>query len=198
MTFINRGVSGNTLADLVARWPADTIALKPDVLSILIGVNDVGHALRQNIPVSIASYERTYDRLLADTIAALPKVKLVLCEPFLARGKRPQARFDDWQAAIGAMDGVVDKLASKYHAPVVRFKRMFDAASQRAPAGYWIWDGVHPPLGHQLMADEWERAYRAFYGSSRESRLVPSTHGPSRVQNSSPPRIERHSRSGPL
>ena len=64
VTFINRGVSGNTLADLAARWQADTIALKPDVLSILIGINDVGHCLKRNQPVSIDSYERAYDRLL--------------------------------------------------------------------------------------------------------------------------------------
>jgi lysophospholipase L1-like esterase len=151
----------------VARWPADTLALKPDVLSILIGVNDVGHALRKNVEVSIAHYESTYDQLLAETVAALPNVKLVLCEPFLARGKSTEARFDDWQKAIEAMDAVVDKLAIKYHAPAVHFQRMFDGAFRRAPVGYWIWDGVHPTYsGQQLMADEWERAFRAFYGSA--------------------------------
>src|SRR5665213_406766 len=41
--FFNRGVSGNTVTDLAARWDNDTIALKPDVLSILVGVNDTTH-----------------------------------------------------------------------------------------------------------------------------------------------------------
>ncbi len=176
VTFINRGVSGNTLADLAVRWQADAIALKPDVLSILIGINDVGHSLKRNQPVSIDDYERTYDRLLGDTIAALPKVRLVLCEPFLAPGKSTSARFGEWQAAINAMDGVVGRLAAKYHAPVVHFSRVFDEAFKRAPVDHWIWDGVHPTYsGHQLMADEWERAYRAFYGAPAISGSQPPT-----------------------
>src|SRR3954453_13824130 len=45
LEFINRGVSGNTVLGLQKRWPADTIALKPDVLSVLIGINDQGHGV---------------------------------------------------------------------------------------------------------------------------------------------------------
>jgi lysophospholipase L1-like esterase len=165
--FINRGVGGNTLPDMAARWSTDTLALKPDVLSILIGVNDVGHALRQNQPVAIELYERTYDQLLTETVAALPNVKLVLCEPFFAAGKSTNEHLAEWQAAMQAMRTVVAKLGVKYHAPVVHFQRLFDAACQRAAVGHWIWDGVHPTYsGHQLMADEWERTFRAFYGPS--------------------------------
>jgi len=82
LTFINRGVSGNTVADLSKRWDKDTLALKPDILSILIGINDLGHG------VSAVQYEQSYDKLLADTVKALPEVRLVLCEPFgLPSGK---------------------------------------------------------------------------------------------------------------
>src|SRR5580698_60236 len=77
LEFFNRGVSGNTVLDLEKRWQKDTLDLKPDVLSVLIGVNDKGKG------VPFDQYERVYDRLLADAMAANPKLKLVLCEPFI-------------------------------------------------------------------------------------------------------------------
>jgi lysophospholipase L1-like esterase len=165
VTFINRGVSGDQLGDLVARWPMDTLALKPDVLSILVGVNDVSHAFRDHQPFSVGKYEETYDHLLAATIAGLPKVKLVLCEPFFAPGLRTAEHAAEWEANLKALHPVLERLAAKYHAPVVHFQRTFDDAFQRAPVTYWIWDGIHPTYaGQQLLADEWQRAYRAFYG----------------------------------
>ena len=66
---------------------------------------------------------------------------------------------------MGEIQAVVRKLGEKYHAPLVHYQKLFDDAVQRAPMEYWIWDGVHPTFaGHQLMADEWRRVYRAFYG----------------------------------
>jgi lysophospholipase L1-like esterase len=163
--FINRGASGNTVSDLAARWEADTLALKPDVVSVLIGVNDVGRGLGANEPFLIDQFERVYDQLLAETVAALPKVKLVLGEPFFAPGHATTPRMDEWQAAMKALRASVERLGAKYRAPVVHFQKVFDDAAKRAPIDYWIWDGIHPTCaGHQLMADEWRRVYRAYYG----------------------------------
>lgn len=168
LTFINRGVSGNETGDLLKRWQTDTLDLKPDVLSILIGVNDFGHAAKADVPFSVDDYEKRYDQLLTQTVAALPKVKLVLCEPFFGLGKGTQAHIDRWKATMPQMDAVVEKLAKKYRAPVVHFQKVFDDALQRAPIDYWIWDGVHPTYsGHQLMADEWKRVYKDFYDSAK-------------------------------
>lgn len=166
VTFINRGISGNTSHDLAARWQTDALDFRPDVLSILIGVNDVGHKLRDNQPFSVEDYEATYDKLLSDTFIAIPNAKLILGEPFFALGKGTVAHIDQWPKAIQQEDEVVDKLALKYHAAVVHYPKMFQEAFKRAPADYWIWDGVHPTYaGQQLMAYEWERTYREFYGS---------------------------------
>jgi lysophospholipase L1-like esterase len=167
LTFINRGVSGNESGDLLKRWQTDTLDLKPDVLSILIGVNDFGHAAKAETPFSVEDYEKRYDQLLSQTVAALPKVKLILCEPFFALGKGTQAHIDRWKKTLPEMAAVVEKLAKKYHAPVVHFQKVFDDATKRAPIDYWIWDGVHPTYsGHQLMADEWKRVYKVFYESA--------------------------------
>ena len=171
VTYINRGVSGNTVSDLIARWRTNTLELKPDVLSILIGVNDVGHQLRNGLPFSPEKFEEAYDQLLTDTLAALPRVKLVLGEPFFAPGKSTQTHIGEWREAIMASRAVVERLGKKYHAPVVHYQKVFDDAAKRAPVDYWIWDGVHPTYaGHQLMADEWKRTYKSFYGSPSDTR----------------------------
>ena len=155
LTFLNRGVSGNTVADLAKRWPKDTLELKPDVLSILIGVNDHGRK------VSVEEYETGYDKLLADARTANPTVKFVLGEPFgLPSGAR-KAGWDEWNAGLNEKRDAVTRLAKKYDAAVARFQVAFDRAIEKAPADHWIWDGVHPTYsGHQIMADEWVRAVR--------------------------------------
>jgi lysophospholipase L1-like esterase len=158
LTFVNRGHSGNTVADLAARWQRDTIDLRPDVLSILIGVNDVWRSLRERRDIPFAQVESTYDKLLSDTLTALPNVKIVLGEPFIEPGFENKAEWDRWEAEIQKMRGIVERLAAKYGLPMVHYQRMFDEACRRAPPDYWIFDGVHPLYaGHQLMADEWLR-----------------------------------------
>lgn len=150
LDFVNRGVSGNTVLDLQQRWQTDTLALKPDLLSVLIGVNDDGKG------VSVEQYERVYDELLSAARAANPQLKLVLGEPFVKPG--------EMSASLRQRQQVVARLAGKYGAALVRYQPVFDAAARRAPADYWIWDHVHPTYrGHQLMADEWERTVRAFW-----------------------------------
>lgn len=152
LTFLNRGVSGNTVADLAKRWDKDTTALKPEVLSILVGINDM------NKGVSAEAYEEAYDKLLAETVAALPNVRLVLCEPFALPVGRFKEGWEQRKAELAKRQASVEKLAAKYKAAVVRFQKVFDDACKRGPADYWIWDGVHPTYsGHQLMADEWAR-----------------------------------------
>ena len=151
LDFMNRGVSGNTVLDLEKRWQKDTLDLKPDVLSILIGVNDNG----RNVPLD--QYEQVYDKLITDAKAANPKLKLVLCEPFL----KPTGKVNE---NIVKRQEIVARLAQKHGAALVRYQRIFDEAVKRAPADYWIWDQVHPTYrGHQLMADEWERVVREYW-----------------------------------
>ncbi len=156
LDFMNRGVSGNTVRELQKRWENDTLELKPDMLSILIGVNDHSHG------VPLDEYERTYNELITQARTANPKLRLVLCAPFtLPVGKRKEG-YEAWRAGIQARQDVVARLAAKHDAALVHFQPVFDAACKVAPAEHWIWDGVHPTYsGHQLMADEWERTVRA-------------------------------------
>jgi lysophospholipase L1-like esterase len=151
LDFLNRGVSGNTVLDLEKRWQKDTLELKPDMLSILIGVNDEGRR------VPLDQYEQVYDRIIVQAKAANPKLKLVLCAPFV----KPTGNISE---GIRQRQEVVAKLARKHGAALVQLQPVFDEAAKRAPADYWIWDNVHPTYrGHQLMADEWERVVREFW-----------------------------------
>jgi lysophospholipase L1-like esterase len=180
LTFVNRGVSGNTVSDLVARWQKDTLDVHPDVLSVLVGVNDVNASMRNTNHVSAVRFENEYDGILAEARAVNPQMKLMLCEPFILPGRVNQGRWEEWNADIRKLQQVVEQLAAKYRAPVVRFQKIFNEATNRAPIEYWIWDGVHPTYaGHQLMADEWVRVYGSFYGSplldpERNSAVAPT------------------------
>ena len=169
LAFLNRGISGNTSVDLASRWKPDALDLAPDVLSILIGVNDVNHALRAGLDFSVDEYAQRYDAILSETIAALPRVKLILGEPFFGPGTATAEKIDQWkqimpQVARSAQDVGRGPTGSRW----CHIRRCSTAAAERAPAEYWIWDGIHPTFaGHQLMADHWKRTYRAFYGDAK-------------------------------
>jgi lysophospholipase L1-like esterase len=155
--FYNRGISGNKVNDLESRWQADTIDLKPDVLSLLVGVNDSNSVVLEREPViSAGRYEEIFQSLLDQTKARFPSILFVLCEPFILQVGRIKENWEAYHTDIIKRQAVVRKLATKYDAVFVGFQRVFDDACRNAPAGYWIWDGVHPTVaGHELMAREW-------------------------------------------
>lgn len=159
LSIVNRGISGNRIVDLYARIKADTINLKPDVLSVLIGVNDTWHEFGSRNGVAVPKYERIYRDFLTEVRAALPAIRLVLCEPFVLRcGVVTQ----DWVVEMDQRRAVVAKLAHEFGAVFVPFQAMFDAAVKEAPAAYWAGDGVHPTIaGHQRMAQTWLKAVEA-------------------------------------
>lgn len=155
--FYNRGVSGNKVVDLEKRWKTETLDLKPDVLSILVGINDSNSVVLKKEPlITVEKYQETYDRLLEQTKAIYPDILFVLCEPFILKVGRIKENWESYHSDITQRQAVVRKLAEKYDAVFVGFQDVFDKACKKTPADYWIWDGVHPTVaGHELMAREW-------------------------------------------
>ncbi len=148
--FINRGVSGNRIDDLSARWQPDVIDLKPTILSILVGINDVESGQ------SLDTYESKLEKLVSQTRQALPKTRIVLCEPFgLASGSRK----DRWSAITPRLTQVQNAtrvVAERYKTVYIQLQNAFDLAAKPIGAEYWIWDGIHPTYsGQQLLADTW-------------------------------------------
>ncbi|WJH32798.1 SGNH/GDSL hydrolase family protein [Paenibacillus sp. CC-CFT747] len=154
--FVNRGISGNRVSDLYARWNEDAISLKPDLLSILIGVNDAARILRGEPGGATDRFERAYRVLLEETKEVLPHTSLVLCEPFLVKTDATADRWEEWRSLMASYQQTVRELADRCGALFVPFQETFDEACGRAPAEYWVWDGVHPTAaGHHLMAEQW-------------------------------------------
>ena len=155
MVFYNRGISGNKVSDLAQRWQRDTLDLKPDVLSILIGINDVNETI-QNKGVSVAQFEAVYTSILDQARAEFPKIIFVLCQPFILPVGTLAERFDLWNRELHERQLIVKKLAGRYNAVLVDFQMVMNKACLRAPAAYWIWDGIHPTVaGHEILAREW-------------------------------------------
>ncbi|MXV52251.1 lysophospholipase [Pedobacter sp. HMF7647] len=154
--FFNRGISGNKITDLAARWQSDTISLKPDLLSVLIGINDISALLNGDHSYTAENYEKGYRDLLDETRQRLPEVRFVLCEPFVLPVGNVKEKWPQYSEEVKKRQIVVKKLSAEYNAVFVAFQSAFDKALSRAPAEYWIWDGIHPmPAGHELMAREW-------------------------------------------
>jgi lysophospholipase L1-like esterase len=156
----NKGVSGNKVFELAERWDKDCLDIKPDILSILIGVNDIWHKLQGNYNGTVEIYRSDYISLLERTKKALPNVKLIICEPFAIPGVK--AVDDKWYPEFYGYQKVAMEIAAQFKATFVPYQRIFNEAITRAPAVYWTGDGVHPTLaGAQLMAQAWVDVVKA-------------------------------------
>jgi lysophospholipase L1-like esterase len=158
LQIFNRGISGHKVFQLADRWQADCLDLKPNLLSILIGVNDFWHTLDPKLGYkgTVEIYERDYQALLERTKKALPKVELVICEPFVLRHG---AVNDKWFPEFDRYRAAARRIADGQHATFVPFQTMFDEAVKYAPPEHWAADGVHPtPAGASLMAYFWLKA----------------------------------------
>lgn len=148
----NRGMSGHTVADLRKRWEKDSIEMKPDLLSILIGTNDVGRK------VKAIEFETDYRQILDASLAANEKLRLVLLDPFVLRSGKLESE-EAWvprRAATDELGLIVTKLAKDYDAVHIKTQEIFDSAANLVSPEQWIWDGIHPlPQGHELIARNW-------------------------------------------
>jgi lysophospholipase L1-like esterase len=150
----NRGISGNKVFQLAERWDKDCIDLRPNLLSILIGVNDFWHTKTNAYDGTAATYEADYRKLLERTKKQLPKVKIVICEPFIIHGG--SALDDSWEPNFAAYREIARTIAHDLELTFVPFQSVFNEALKKAPANYWGPDGVHPSMaGAQLMAQAW-------------------------------------------
>lgn len=161
--FYNRGISGHKVPQLSSRWREDALQLQPDVLSILIGVNDYWHTLDWNYKGDVNTYKKDYQQLLERTKKALPNVKLLIGEPFfLAEGTAiDEAK---WQKDFPAYQAVAKDMASDFDATFIPFQSVFDEALKQADTAHWAADGVHPSFaGSYLMANAWLEGFAKLY-----------------------------------
>ncbi len=158
-TIYNRGISGNKVYQLADRWQMDCFDLKPQIVSILIGVNDFWHKLNGKYDGTVEKYETDYRQLLSLTKKMLPEVKLVIGEPFAVLGCT--AVDEKWFPEFDGYRASAKKLADEFDAIFIPYHAIFTEAQNYAPGRYWTADGVHPSMaGSSLMAEAWLRAVK--------------------------------------
>lgn len=161
--FFNRGISGNSLYDLEKRWKEDVLDIKPDVLSVLVGINDIigyQHGDKSS-PFDFDAWNEKYRELLDKARQENPNLKIVLSSPFVTlTGKMSgNADFEKYDLMVKRCTTIVEKIAQDYDAIYLPYQKMFDSILKTTPttqSAYWIWDGIHPTAaGHQRMANMW-------------------------------------------
>jgi acyl-CoA thioesterase I len=154
LSFCNKGISGDRIRDVAARWKRDAVALRPSIVSILAGVNDTWRRFDSGEETSAGEFEAAF-RSIIEATRRETSAALVLCEPFvlpcgLVTGV--------WREDLDPKIAVVRGLAREFGAALVPLDEIFTAAASKAPCEYWAEDGVHPTYaGHGLVAQAWLR-----------------------------------------
>ena len=164
--FQNRGIGGNRIVDVYARIKSDIINLKPDVMSILVGVNDVWQELDEQNGVGAEKFEKIYCMMIEEIKEALPNVKIMIMEPFCLRAKATDNteeqpdRWNTFQTEVKKRAEKARKVAEKYQLPFITLQDKFDALAKTTENTYWLRDGVHPTqMGHELIKREWLKVF---------------------------------------
>lgn len=159
LSIYNRGISGNKVFQLADRWQRDCFDLHPNILSILVGVNDYWHTLDGKYTGTVETYEQDYRQLLVLTKKMIPDVQLVICEPFAVLGA--SAVTEKWFPDFDAYRVSSKKMADEFDAVFIPYQAIFTEALNYAPGNYWTADGVHPSMaGCSLMAEAWLKAVK--------------------------------------
>ncbi|MFH9613335.1 SGNH/GDSL hydrolase family protein [Streptomyces pratensis] len=153
ITFVNRGVSGDGISDLRARWREDALELKPDVVSVLIGVNDTWRRYDSGVVTSVRVFEDDYRAILTHVRDELDS-QLILIEPFLVPVRDEQW---GWREDLDPKIQAVRRLSEEFGAALLAADGLLNQAARAAGGPEHIaGDGVHPtPLGHSLLAEAW-------------------------------------------
>ncbi len=165
--FYNRGVSGDRIPGVYARIVKDIIKLKPDYMSLLVGVNDVWRNFdSEGTGTGTVRFEKVYNMLIEELKEEFPELKMIIMGPFLLHGiasdNRPDEpdRFEKFSSGVAEMADIAKKLAEKHGLKFVDLQAMFDEAVKTTPAIELTGDGVHPTLkGHELIKEEWLKAF---------------------------------------
>lgn len=156
---INTGISGNRIVDLYSRIKIDLWNHEPDVISILIGINDIWHEIQKNNGVEIDRFESMYRLLLKETKERLPNAKIILCEPFVLPGTATDENYDRF-LEVKEYAAIVARLAEEFDAEFVKLQDELALAGEKYGNEKVLRDGVHPgKIGAVIIAREWVKAF---------------------------------------
>ena len=158
--FINKGISGNRIVDLYARIKCDVINLKPDYMSILIGINDVWHEISSQNGVDNEKFKKVLSMLIEEVKDVLPDIKIIMLEPFVLKGPATEDNWQEFRSETELRAKSVKEVAEKYNLSFVPLQEQFDELAKKAEPTYWLSDGVHPTTaGHGVIAKELSKTF---------------------------------------
>lgn len=150
-TFVNRGISGNKIGDILNRAYDEIIGIAPDIMTLLCGIND--GPVWDNIPTPPDVFKNTYENLLQICKDNLPDTKIILLEPFYLPVKPHDEHKEIWAELLPEYRKIIKALAQKFKAEYIELQAEFEAMTQYHSARYWLWDGIHPSeQGHGVIA----------------------------------------------
>lgn len=157
LSFYNRGVSGDKVADLNARLEEDVLSLMPDVVSVMVGINDTWHNVESpdfGSKKAADAFEKEYRKLLL-SLKEAGVTRLLLMEPFVL--PIPKNR-TTWRVDLDQKIQIIRLLAAEFHAEFISLDGLMNAAGIRHGFERYTKDGVHPtPIGYGLITEEWLR-----------------------------------------
>ena len=157
--FVNTGISGNRIVDLYARVKVDLWNHEPDLISIMIGINDIWHEIGNRNGVDLPRFEKVYRMLIEDTKAVLPNAKFILCEPFVLDGTATHAAFDRF-TEVYEYAKCVKRLAEEYDLYFLPLQQALTDAGEKYGNAAILSDGVHPTIkGAAVIAKEWVKFF---------------------------------------
>ncbi len=165
-TFVNRGVGGDRILDVYARIIRDIIKIKPDVMSLLVGVNDVWHDFDWNNGTGFRRFERMYNILFEELTEELPDTKFIILGAFALEGSatadRPDQpdRYREFREGVAKVAAIEKKVAEKYGIKFIDLGKILDEEAEKYTAKALTGDGVHPTeKGHEIIKREWLKAF---------------------------------------
>lgn len=165
--FINRGIGGNRIHDILARNEEDVIAHSPKVVSLLAGVNDVWYYLDKAGGFDSKYYSGVLEEILSGINKSLPKTKIMLFAPFVLPGSNTGLENSEKWAAFKSgtqlCEACTKSVAQRFGCVYTPLQNIFDNAVKEYPdCSYWLMDGIHPTAsGHWLITNEWISAFNS-------------------------------------
>lgn len=174
--FINRGVAAHGVYRTAERWQTDTLDENPDILSILLGINDDYKNVHdgiypEGVEAHLERFEEQYRQLLSSAKENNPKLKIIMMEPFFLAVKNPEEHYANFWKVFARRQEIVRKLANEFDAIFVPVQKPLEALVKESapilaangydalPAAYWLWDNIHPTEAmHGFLAELWLEA----------------------------------------
>lgn len=183
LKFINKGYSGGGISTVYNTWYSDCLKLRPDIISILIGINDVLGSTGEVSELNIKRFENIYSMMLSDTRDFLPQAKIILCEPFYINAKlheeylsgaphiecepkfiplnivETEDMIKNREKEVKEIQKITKDLAEKFNCIFVPLQKIFEENVKKTGVEYLLWDGFHPTvIGHELIARQWYKS----------------------------------------